>query len=514
MDVHAKEVLNSILCCHEDSVESLIHAFCPFIHHGADFDLIVLWEYFLDSGYMKIYAFVTCQGVIIQDEKLILGIRGRKEFNSFIDDKFHFFPDSRGSAAIQDMMEEFPVPQPFSVITVQTKKEEGVYLVMSICKSGGKQYNRHNFDFININYTDIVLNMRYIMSRIEVEIIKKHIKNERQTILKRLGYIGCEPLIGEESGLRGMVEILKSVAPLSTTVLIVGETGVGKEMVASAIHRLSRRASEPMVSVNCGAIPDSLLDSELFGHEKGAFTDARHAKSGYFEQADGGTLFLDEIGELSLSAQVRLLRLLQERHCQRVGGTRNIEVDVRVIAATNRDLKAMVKKKLFRKDLWFRINTFPIYVPALRERKEDIPAMANYFRRSKGRELSLPWGGVFAEEAMAQLQAYDWPGNVRELQSVIERSLILSQGRPMAFPNLLPDPYFEKRKDTPAAQAEPAGGGIDGFPSLSEVLARHISCALKASKGRVAGHGGAAHLLDMNPSTLRAKIKKLGINMK
>jgi transcriptional regulator with GAF, ATPase, and Fis domain len=299
---------------------------------------------------------------------------------------------------------------------------------------------------------------------------------------------------------------IAQVAPLESQVLILGETGVGKEVVANAIQRRSRRADKAFVSINCGAIPETLLDSELFGYEKGAFTGAASLKQGYFEQADEGTIFLDEIGELSPHAQVKLLRLLQGMPFQRVGGRRMISVNVRVIAATNRDLQAEAKENKFRRDLWFRLSVFPIHIPPLRKRKEDIPALADYFASRKSAEMNLTFAPVFAREAMQQLQDYDWPGNVRELQNVLERALILSQGKPLAFPNL---------KATTAGTKDEAIDKESGEVwSLDEVVARHIQKCLTATGGQVAGPGGAAELLGLPPSTLRAKMRKFGIHIK
>ena len=312
-------------------------------------------------------------------------------------------------------------------------------------------------------------------------------------------------IIGRSSGLKAVMEQVSQVAPLETLVLLVGETGVGKEVVAHAIHRLSPRSEGPLVSLNCGAIPETLLESELFGYEKGAFTGAAGLKRGYFEQADGGTIFLDEISELSLPAQVKLLRLLQAMELQRVGGSRPISVNVRVIAATNRNLAAMVKKEQFRSDLWFRINVFPIHIPPLRERKEDLPAMADYFIRRKSLEMNIPGRFSLGPNTLEQLRNYDWPGNIRELQNVIERALIVCRKGELTFPDLSP----------PSARSAEKANDFDNgrFPSMDEMTALHIRRSLIAAKGQVSGPGGAAELLKMNPSTLRARMRKLGISL-
>ncbi len=219
---------------------------------------------------------------------------------------------------------------------------------------------------------------------------------------------------------------VRQVATINSPVLLLGETGVGKDVIANAIHYSSTRSGNPIITVNCGAIPESLIDSELFGHEKGAFTGAISQRRGRFERADSGTIFLDEIGELPLQVQVKLLRVLQNREFERVGGTETIRPDIRIIAATNRNLEQMVNEKKFREDLWFRLNVFPIYVPPLRARKEDIPELAHHFVEIKSVELKLPAFPKISSKAMGLLTSYDWPGNVRELQNVVERELILN----------------------------------------------------------------------------------------
>jgi len=257
------------------------------------------------------------------------------------------------------------------------------------------------------------------------------------------------------------------------------------------------------VKVNCGAIPETLLDSELFGHEKGAFTGALAQKRGRFERAHQGTIFLDEIGELPLPAQIRMLRVLQYKELERVGGTHPISVDIRLIAATNRDLEDMVKGKQFREDLWFRLNVFPIRIPSLRERRQDIPALVHHFVKRKSHELKLPNPPALAKGAIDPLMAYDWPGNVRELENLVERALILSQGSPMTFDDLSKD----KEKTIGSSTAEQEGKPLN----LDAVVSEHIREVLEMAKGRVHGKGGAAELLGMNPSTLRYRMNQLGI---
>lgn len=314
----------------------------------------------------------------------------------------------------------------------------------------------------------------------------------------------AEVMVGGDTGLREVRSMVAQVAPTDTPVLLLGETGTGKEVVAAEVHKLSSRSAAPLIRLNCGAIPESLVDSELFGHEKGAFTGAIDTKPGRFERADGGTLFLDEIGELPPAVQVKLLRVLQSGEFERVGGGETLRVDVRIIAATHRRLPEMVADGLFRQDLWYRLNIFPVQIPPLRDRKEDISLLLDHFIRTKVHEMNLGEPPPLADGEVESLVAYDWPGNVRELQNLVERALILSQGGALRFPVL-----------TPALTSSPshqAGSWSPQDLGMDSAIAGHIRFVLEKARGRIAGPGGAAELLRMNPNTLRSRMKKLGIS--
>jgi transcriptional regulator with GAF, ATPase, and Fis domain len=276
--------------------------------------------------------------------------------------------------------------------------------------------------------------------------------------------------------------------------------------MATAIHSISPRRDCPLITVNSGAIPDNLIDSELFGHEKGAFTGAVQKKRGRFERAHTGTIFLDEIGELPPEAQVRLLRVLQNKEIERVGGTKSMKVDVRIIAATNKNLEDMVAQGRFREDLWFRLNVVPIVIPPLRARKGDIPALLHHFIERKSRELKLPAAPDLSPGAIDQLLAYDWPGNVRELENIVERALILQNPGPLSFELL--GPVFGK---TPTPTTNRISNQQQKPPTLDQVVASHIRDVLQLTNGKVHGSDGAAALLDMKSSTLRYRMNKLGI---
>ena len=313
-------------------------------------------------------------------------------------------------------------------------------------------------------------------------------------------------IIGESPGIRKVMQQIQLVAPTDAAVLINGESGTGKELVAHAIHENSPRKGRALIKVNCGAVPENLFESEFFGHMRGAFTGAVRDKPGRFELADGGTLFLDEIGEIPLAMQAKLLRVLQEQEIERVGDTRTRTINVRIIAATNRDLKKEVEAGHFRQDLFYRLVVFPLEIPPLRERREDIPKLAAHFVRATAKKMNCS-PPRFTKAQAEQLSAHDWPGNIRELQNAVERAVILAQSGPL---------YFElptaKLSDSTPATVESAKS-----PAIltREVWKRHeresIATALKQSGGKVFGPGGAAELLNMKPTTLASRIKALGI---
>jgi transcriptional regulator with GAF, ATPase, and Fis domain len=289
---------------------------------------------------------------------------------------------------------------------------------------------------------------------------------------------------------------VEQVAPTEATVLIQGETGTGKELLARAVHDRSRRQNRPLVKVNCGSIPAGLVESELFGHEKGAFTGATQRRIGRFELANGGTIFLDEVTELPTDTQVKLLRVLQEGEFERVGSSQTIKVDVRVIAATNRDLREVVKNGTFRSDLFYRLNVFPLAVPSLRERKDDIPLLVNFFLSKFGKKLGKEVRGV-SQRSMDSLLGYDWPGNVRELQNIIERAVVLASG-----PILQVDDSMMRLGEKAQELT---------LDTLENAERNHILRALDETQWVVHGKKGAAEVLGINPSTLRSRMEKLGI---
>jgi transcriptional regulator with GAF, ATPase, and Fis domain len=337
----------------------------------------------------------------------------------------------------------------------------------------------------------------------ELARLREAVEADNRALLARLQRQDIsDSVVGAETGLREVMERVEQVARTDAPVLIFGETGSGKEVVARSIHARSRRAEGPFLRVNCGAIPPELVDSELFGHERGSFTGAVATRRGWFERADGGTLFLDELGELPPAAQVRLLRVLQDGTFERVGGQRVLTVDVRIVAATHRDMRALVSTGAFREDLWYRVSVFPIHLPPLRDRRQDIAPLANHFAARAGQRLhGVPL--VPTSEDTRALEAYEWPGNVRELAAVIERAAILGDGRRLDVKTslgVLPPPA----RPVLVPPAAPPG-------TLDATARETITEALRRTRGRIEGPFGAARILGINPHTLRSRMRKLGI---
>ena len=347
----------------------------------------------------------------------------------------------------------------------------------------------------------------------EMAVMQTAAEADKDLLLTKLGRKDSgDKIIGADSGLRGVMERVSLVAKSDVPVLILGETGTGKEVIAKLIHTQASNHGGPFLRINCGAIPPELIDSQLFGHEKGAFTGAVDTHQGWFERADGGTLLLDEIGELPLAAQVRLLRILQDRWLERVGGRQPIHVNVRIVAATHRDLATMVREGKFREDLWYRLAVFPILLPPLRERQEDIAALARHFAERTAARFVLPLALPSAED-LQLLLTYPWPGNIRELSTVIDRAAILGNGRRLEIAHALggaaPQSAGLKKSALPGQVTDLVPSRI---LSLDAAMKQHIEMALSSTCGRIEGRRGAAFLLKINPHTLRARMRKLGID--
>ena len=388
-----------------------------------------------------------------------------------------------------------------STLSFDLRSDEGHLFKFTFLSTGLDSYNKLQLDLLQKNELALKQLISAILLKKDAEV--KQVRPQRIAVLpvtaggEQQSFNG---IIGQSPLLKAVFNKITLVAPDETSVLIMGESGTGKERIAQTIHTLSPRKNKPMITVNCAALPINLIESELFGHERGAFTGATEKRIGKFEQADGGTIFLDEIGELPLEAQVKLLRVLQEREIERLGGNYTKKVNVRIIAATNRKLEKEVAEGRFRLDLYYRLNVFPIELPALRQRKEDIPLLANYFldRFVKKSNRAIT---VISDEAMQSLMEYDWAGNIRELEHLIERSLLLATDGVIDYIEI---PVIPSSR--PAQTSE--GSRIR---TMEEMEREHILEILKICKGKVFGEGGAAELLNIPATTLYSKIKKLGI---
>ena len=492
----------TILICSSLDIETALQR---SLHHLVQFmpaDKIHLHLYEQDLGAIKTIAEVTASGSRTLERIIPLSADGRASFEKPGVPNVRIVNNSESDPVIKKVAESFKMMSTSAL--VMRLVIEGQRLGSLVLTADGlDRYSEEHARLFSLLNEPFAIAVSNALRHQEVLRLKDMLTDDNRYLHQELLRMAGDEIIGSEFGLKDVMEMVRKVAPLDSPVLLLGETGVGKGIIASAIHYLSPRRKGPFITVNSGAIPETLIDSELFGHEKGAFTGAIEQKRGRFERANQGTIFLDEIGELPPHAQIRMLRVLQEKEIERVGGTKAISVDIRIIAATHRNLQDMVKANQFREDLWFRINVFPIRVPPLRERKEDIPSLVYYFVDKKAKQLKLPAVPQLSSGAIERLMSYNWPGNVRELENVVERELILNKGEPVTFNGLTgidKSGYSAAPKDLP------------GTPlSLDKVNALHIQRVLQITKGVVHGPDGAAAMLGVNPSTLRSKMKKLGI---
>ncbi len=382
-----------------------------------------------------------------------------------------------------------------------------------------------------------MMNLLHYQRTIELQ---KRLDAQRHQLSGEVSLLKNSSIIIGQEGLQKTMKMVRQLAGRDIPVLIQGETGTGKELIADAIQRISLRKNGPYIKVNCGAIPETLVDSELFGYRKGAFTGAITDRAGRFEQADGGTLFLDEIGDLPLQLQVRLLRVLQNGVIERLGSGNSIPVNVRIIAATHRPLERMLVKRTFREDLYYRLNAFPLTIPPLRERVEDLPVLVYHFINKTARKMNIAKIPKLSASTMEKLKAYAWPGNIRELENLVERTMILAPQEPLKLEQYLPldrglpsimdehvsdlqrlvderikvilNRNYDKEKNGTGPFEEPSFFPDDGIMSLDQAMTVHIQKVLKQTRGRINGPDGAAEILKIHPSTLRKRMDKLGIS--
>ena len=490
------------ICGSLEIEKALWHCF-TYIRNYIPADMIFMCIYDAGAGISEIFAKADARGGQIVSIKVSAPPEGRRYVEDLIS-----HPDHTTEIIVADHVGEHPLLSPLSAITdnpdaafmtFAPKVEWNIFGGIFIVNHGDEKFTDDHICLVRLLNEPFAIALSNYLRYREVLRLKDLLVDDNRYLQDELRQYVGEEIVGAKFGLKHVMEMVHHVAPLVSPVLLLGESGTGKEVIATAIHNQSPRRHGPFIKVNCGAIPESLIDSELFGHEKGAFTGALVQKRGRFERAHGGTIFLDEIGELPQGAQVRLLRVIQEKEIERVGGTEALQLDIRVIAATHRNLEEMIGNGLFRQDLYFRLCVFPIIIPPLRDRRADIPALVQYFTTKKAREMGLVEVPTLAPGAIDKLLQYTWPGNVRELQNVMERSLILAKNQPLVFDDIGESPK-------PKVVTEPPV--ID---DLDQTMSRSIQQALNASAGRVGGEKGAAKLLKINPSTLRSKMRKLGI---
>ncbi|KJS29441.1 MAG: Fis family transcriptional regulator [Desulfatitalea sp. BRH_c12] len=461
--------------------------------------------YHRDLGIVETVAHATLASGEAMSLKTPLSQKARRQIEAQRSIRVRVFDRLRDNPVTRPVAEKFNALDLSSVIMdlVLEKKMLGVF---SVFNNGKETFTADHVQLLSLLNEPCAVALTNFLRYRELVTLRDHLADDNRYLQDELRRLSGEDVVGADFGLKGVMELVRQVAPLDSPVLLLGETGSGKEVIANAIHKFSTRRDKPFIAVNCGAIPETLLDSELFGYEKGAFTGAMSQKRGRIERAHGGTLFLDEIGELPAEAQVRLLRVLQEKEIDRIGGTHAIKVDIRIIAATHRNLEEMMAMGKFRQDLYFRLRVFPIAIPPLRERKRDIPALVQHFILKKSREMKRVTVPIPAADAIDRLMAYHWPGNVRELENAVERSLILNQGSRLYFKEI-GTRLMGKTVGSPVPVTLRSSESL----ALDSVMARHIQQVLQLCGGRVEGEHGAARLLDIKPPTLRKRMEKLCI---
>lgn len=487
------------ICGSLDLEKALWHSFL-YVQEVIPADELSLTVYDLDLGILERVASANVTGGTAQSDKIPMPPHLRRE----LEEVLRYPRVRRSNNALEDpiasrMAKAFLWSD--SSIIVARLIIEGQFVGSLIIRANGKgRYNEEHerlWSLVNEPAAVALANSRQYLELLRLkEVLADDSRYFQDELRKNL----VDEIVGLHTGLKNVMDQVLKVAPLSSPVLLLGETGTGKEVIANAIHNLSPRNSGPLIKVNCGAILETLVDSELFGHEKGAFTGALVQRRGRFERAHGGTIFLDEVAELPPPVQIRLLRVLQEKEIERVGGTESVKVDIRVISATHRNPARLLEEGSFREDLYYRLGVFPINIPPLRNRKEDIPALVEYFIREKSKEMGLVSQTRLAPGAIDLLMEYDWPGNVREVSNVVERALIQSDGRPLTFDDI-PGRALPNSSVAPVRKERNL--------TLEEVEARHIRFVMGLTGGRIEGEGGAAAVLGMNPGTLRHRMRKL-----
>ena len=473
-------------------------------HMPADIMQVHLWE--ADLCAMRVPVSVSATRSLAPDELIPIhpSARGIPEWPQRENVKIvNRFADDPVSVPIQARVESWHDPVPYSYLVMRVQVEGQRICDVVLLAVGEGRFEPRHAQLLDMLHQPFGIAVANALKHRELAAMRDRLALRNDFLAQELERFSARQVVGAGYGLREVMRRVEQVAATSAPVLLLGETGVGKDLIANALFERSPRKEQPYVRVNCGAIPESLLNSELFGHERGSFTGAQERRVGRFERAHGGTIFLDEVGELSPAAQVMLLRVLQDGELERVGGTRTIAVDVRVIAATNRDLQRRVEEGLFRSDLYYRLNVFPVVIPPLRDRRGDIPLLVDHFLQIISGRMNLHPPRL-APGAMANLRGYDWPGNVRELANLVERALIRNPEGPLDFSGLAGDPVTRDCGDYfPDCSAGPL--------PLDAVNRHYLERVLQGVQGKIDGPGGAAEVLALNPHTLRSRLRKLGV---
>ena len=495
----------TLLICSSLEIEIALGRCRDFINRYVPVDTMVLDIYNDKTKNVKILAKADSSGC----EKLNLELKVPGEIVKLIDNRKRFdgnlcfIRQSNKDPLIRKINSSLGLPDAEFIALLLGV--EGKRCGVASFYSYNQTYTEEHAQLVSLLQEPLSIATANAIKHRELTELKNQLAFDNKDLKRRLFTSVIEEIVGVENGLQDVMLMVHQVSLLNNTVLLLGETGVGKEVVANAIHHSSNRKNGPFIKVNCGAIPDTLIDSELFGHEKGSFTGAVSRKRGMFERADKGTIFLDEIGELPLQAQVRLLRVLQSHEIERIGGTQPIKLDIRVIAATHQNLDNMVNEGRFREDLFFRLNVFPIQIPPLRQRKEDIPAFIEHFWVRKSKELGIMPQPSLSSIDMEPLLEYEWPGNVRELGNFVERTLIQQRSG-----SILPTSTLTGSK----RKVQPLDFRVTEEDSfiLQETISEHFKKVLAITEGKIDGPKGAAALMGIPPSTLRHKMNKYGIS--
>jgi len=459
-------------------------------------------------GAFQLYASCRLDGGNALKKIIPLPPEARPEFQEVDDLRVRIINDSSMRAISRAIADALGKPECSMLVMHMRRSGEKPKQLggIQVVADGKNRYTKKHARLLALLNEPLAIAVSNAIEHQEVLRLKNLLTDDNQYLNRELIRISGDEIIGKDHGLKEVMDTVRRVTQLDSPVLLLGETGVGKEVIANAIHSGSLRSNKPFIKVNCGAIPESLVDSELFGHEKGAFTGAMSQKRGRFERAHQGSILMDEIGELPPQIQARLLRVLEHREIERVGGTKTIPVDIRVITATHQNLENMVQSGKFREDLYYRFNVCPIIIPPLRERKEDIPALVHYFVERKSKEMGLHLPPELASGSMERLMNHEWSGNVRELENIIERALIQCREGILMFED--PSSYIQEdwlscyrgRKMKPL--------------KLDEMTSIYIKKILESTNRKISGPGGTAELLGIHPNTLRKKMDKLGIAYK